>query len=190
MGEGCSPASKSEAIGGFDMKHFVLLALFTVACSGICSAQKCPVGCESKIDTLEDQVAAQARAIDEVPYIQTFRLTPAPNAHGLSSERELPGYADVLLVHVSVDHEESAVLFPTPQVTPPGPQAFALNLANLSSKCQDSSAASALAKVKVLLGLLRQEASGKNVFGLRITVEGCTPTTGQIPVEVAVLQKR
>lgn len=100
------------------MKHFVLLALFTVACGGICSAQKCPVGCESKIDTLEDQVAAQTRAIDEVPYIQTFRLTPAPNAHGLSSERELPGYADVLLVHVSVDHEESAVLFPTPHMTP------------------------------------------------------------------------
>jgi len=173
------------------MKRLLVLVLSTVTgYCGICSAQKCPVGCESKIATLEDQVAAQARAIDEVPYIQTFRLTPAPNAHGLSTERELPGYVDVLLVHVSVDHEESAVLFPTPQITPPGPPALALNQVNLSSKCHDSSAASAAAKVKVLLGLLRQEASGKNVFGLRITVEGCTPTTGQIPVEVAVLQKR
>ncbi len=171
------------------MKHFILLALCTVAC-GLCSAQKCPVGCESKIDTLEDQVAAQARAMDEVPYIQTFKLTPAPDAHGLSSERELPGYANVLLVHVSVDHEESVVLFPTQQITPPGPAAFALNRANLSSKCHDSSAASTPAKVNVLLGLLRREASGNNVFGLRITVEGCTPATGQKTVEVAVLQKR
>jgi len=172
------------------MKHFILLFLITLACCGFCSAQKCPVGCESKIDTLQDQVAAQARAIDEVPYIQTFRLTPAPDATGLSSGRELPGYGNVLLVHVSVDHEESVVLFPTPQITPASQAAFALNRVNLSSKCRDSSAVSAPAKVKVVLGLLHLEASGKNVFGLRITVGGCTPATGQIPVEVTVLQKR
>lgn len=174
------------------MKRFFVLVLSTVtAYGGICLAQKCPVGCTSKIDTLEDQVAAQARAIDEVPYVQTFRLTPSPDAaRGLSSERELPGYADVLLVHVSVDHEESAVLFPTPQIptsiTPP----VGLNRATLSSRCRGSIGASATAKLNVFLGLLWQEVSGRNVFGLRITVEGCTPITGQLPVEVAVLQKR
>ena len=173
------------------MKRFIVLALSTVtAYAGICAAQKCPVGCQSKIDTLEDQVAAQARATDEVPYIKTFRLTPSPDAHGLSSERELPGYADVLLVHVSVDHEESAVLFPTPQIPPSTPRPLGLNRATLSSKCRDSSGASVPTKLNVFLGLLRQDASGQNVFGLKITVEGCTATTGQIPVEVAVLQKR
>ena len=169
------------------MKRFILSALFSVAWCGICSAQKCPVGCESKIDTLEDQVAAEARAMDEVPYLQTFSLTPSRDAHGLSSERALPGYAHVLLVHVSVDHEESAVLFPTPQIPTSTPLHFGLNRATLSSRCPDSSGASAPAKLNVFLGLLRQEASGRNVFGLRITVEGCTR---QIPVEVAVLQKR
>ena len=99
------------------MKRFLVLVLSTVtAYGGICSAQKCPVGCESKIDTLENQVAAQARTIEEVPYVEKFRLTASADAHGLSSERELPDYADVLLVHVSVDQEESAVLFPTPQI--------------------------------------------------------------------------
>lgn len=50
------------------MKRFVLLALSTVAAyCGLCSGQECPVGCESKIDTLENQVAAQAGAIEEVP---------------------------------------------------------------------------------------------------------------------------
>lgn len=43
--------------------------------------------------------------------------------------------------------------------------------------------------MNIFLGLLRAE-SGKNVFGLKIMVEGCSPSTGQIPVEVAVLKKR
>lgn len=173
------------------MKRFLVLVLSTVtAYGGICSAQKCPVGCESKIDTLENQVAAQARTIEEVPYVEKFRITPSADAHGLSSERELPGYADVLLVHVSVDHEESAVLFPTPQISTSIPPPFGLNRVTLSSRCRGSIGASATAKLNVFLGLLRQEASGRNVFGLRITVEGCTPSTGQLPVEVAVLQKR
>jgi hypothetical protein len=61
---------------------------------------------------------------------------------------------------------------------------FGLNRAILSSRCHNSSGASAPAKVNVFLGLLQQEASSKNVFGVRITTEGCNPTTGQIPVEV------
>jgi len=173
------------------MKRLVVLAVSTVvAYCGICSAQRCPSGCESKIDALGNQVAAEEKALNEVPYVQQFTLTPSPDpAHGMSSERELQDYADVLLVHVSVDHEESAVLFPTAQAQPSAPQSFQLNQAMLSSKCRGSSGASTPAKVKVFVGLLRQDASGKNVFGVRIAIQGCSPTTGQIPVEVAVLRK-
>jgi hypothetical protein len=107
----------------------------------------------------------------------------------MSSDRELQDYVDVLLVHVSVDHEESAVLFPTAQAQPSAPQSFQLNRATLSSKCRGSGGASTPAKINVFVGLLQQDASGKNVFGVRIAVQGCSPTTGQIPVEVAVLRK-
>jgi hypothetical protein len=184
-------ASESKAMGGVNMKRFVLLALSTVtAYCGVASAQRCPVGCQSEIDALENQVAAQEKALNAVPYVQKFTLTPSPDpAHGLSSERELPDYADVLLVHVSVDHKESAVLFPTAQTQPSPSPTFGLNRVILSSKCRDSGGASALAKVDVYLGLLQQEDSSKNAFGVRITVEGCNSTTGQIPVEVAVLRK-
>jgi len=172
------------------MKRFVLLVLSTVvAYCGIGSAQKCPIGCESKIDALQNQAAAQQKALNEVPYIQKFVLTPSPDAgHALSAERELPDYVDVLLVHVSVDHKESAVVFPTAPIQPSSPSTFGLNRVILSSKCRDSGGAPAPAKINVFLGLLQQEA-GRNVFGVRITVEGCNPTTGQIPVEVAVVQK-
>lgn len=173
------------------MKRFVFSALFAViAYCGIGSAQKCPIACESRIDALQNQAAAQEKALNGVPYIQRFTLTPSPDAaHSLSAERELPDYVDVLLVHVSVDHKESAIVFPTAPIQPSTPSTFGLNRAILSSKCRDSSGASAPARVNVLLGLLPQNAAGKNVFGVGITVEGCTPTTGQIPVEVAVLLK-
>jgi len=41
----------------------------------------------------------------------------------------------------------------------------------------------------VTLGLLRQEAAGKSVFGIRVAVDGCDPVSGQVPVEVTVLSK-
>jgi hypothetical protein len=173
------------------MKRLIVLALSTVAaCCGICSAQRCPIGCESRIETLGNQMAAQEKALNEVPYVQKFTLTPSPDpAHGMSSERELQDYVDVLLVHVSVDHEESAVLFPTAQAQPSAPQSFQLNRAMLSSKCRGSGGASTPAKINVFVGLLQQDPSGKNVFGVRIAIQGCSPITGQIPVEVAVLRK-
>jgi hypothetical protein len=171
------------------MKRLVVLALsiFTAGFSATSSAQRCPIGCESKIDALQNQAAAQEKALNQVPYVQKFTLTPSPDsAHGLSSQRELQDYVDVLLVHVSVDHEESAVLFPT-QIQPSSPVALGLNRAVLPSKCRDSS--STEVNINVFLGLLQQNASSKNVFGIRVTVEGCNPTSGQIPIEVAVLRK-
>lgn len=173
------------------MKRLVLLVLSTVvAYCGICSGQRCPIGCESKLDALQNQAAAQEKALNQVPYIQKFTLMPSPNAvPDLSSERELQDYADVLLVHVSVDHEQSAVLFPTAQITPSTPPALEFNRAILSSKCRDSHGVPAPAKINVFLGLLHPATSSQNVFGVRITVEGCSRTTGQIPVEVAVLRK-
>jgi hypothetical protein len=173
------------------MKRFVLLALsIVVAYCGIGSAQRCPIGCESKIDALQNQAAAQEKALNEVPYIQKFTLTPSPDAkHALSAERVLPDYVDVLLVHVSVDHKESAVVFPTAPIQPSNPPTLGRNQAILASKCRDSGGTPAPAKINVFLGLLQQEAPGRKVFGVRITVEGCNPTAGQIPVEVAVLQK-
>lgn len=173
------------------MKRLVALALPTVVvCCAICSAQKCPIGCESKIETLENQVAAQEKALSEIPYVQKFTLIPSPDpAHGLTSERELQDYVDVLLVHVSVDHEQGAVVFPTAEIQALTAASPGLNRATLSSKCRDSRSAPAPAKINVFLGLLQRDASGKNVFGVRIAIEGCSATTGQIPVEVAVLRK-
>lgn len=171
------------------MKRLVMLALpIFAAFSATSSAQKCPIGCESKIDALQNQAAAQEKALNQVPYVQEFTLTPSPNpAHGMSSERELQDYVDVLLVHVSVDHEESAILFPTAQMQPSSPVTLGLNRVILPSKCRDFS--SAPARINVFLGLLPQNAPSKNVFGIRVTVEGCNPTGGQIPTEVAVLRK-
>jgi hypothetical protein len=62
-----------------------------------------------------------------------------------------------------------------------------LNQVILPSKCRDSS--STPARINVFLGLLQQNAPSKNVFGIRIAVEGCNPNGGQIPIEVAVLRK-
>lgn len=105
---------------------------------------RCPIGCESKIDALQNQAAAQEKALNQVPYVQKFMLTPSPDtAHGLSLQRELEDYVDILLVNVSVDHEESAILFPTAQIQSSSPVTLGLNRAVLPSKCRDSSSTEA-----------------------------------------------
>ncbi|MFZ0946811.1 MAG: hypothetical protein WAN19_01655, partial [Candidatus Sulfotelmatobacter sp.] len=152
---------------------------------------RCPVGCESKIDTLTNEVRAQERALNQVAYFQTFTLTPTQQdpSHGLWVERVLPNYADVLLVHVVVDHDNSAVLLPAPTQAQPPNSGFVANRIVFSSNCRNLGKAPVLAKVNVTLGLLRQETAGKNAFGIRVAVDGCDPVSGQIPVEVTVLSK-
>jgi len=160
-------------------------------CSGISAGQRCPVGCESKIDTLTNEVRAQERALNQVAYFQTFTLTPTQQdrSHGLTVERVLPDYAEVLLVHVMVDHDNSAVLLPAPTQAQPPNSGFTANRIVFSSNCRNPGKAPVLARVEVILGLLRQEAAGKNVFGISVAVDGCDPVSGQIPVEVTVLSK-
>jgi hypothetical protein len=171
----------------FALTIFCALAI----CSEISAGQRCPVGCESKIDSLRNEVMAQERALDQVAYFQTFTLTPTQQepSHGLRVERVLPNYTDVLLVHVMVDHDNSAVLLPAPTQEQPSNSGFAANRIVFSSNCRNPGKAPVLAKVDVILGLLRQEAAGKNVFGIRVAVDGCDPVSGQIPVEVTVLSK-
>jgi hypothetical protein len=174
------------------MKSYVLLTvLIIVVCCGIGTAQECQIGCESKIDTLKDEVAALDRALaQQVPYLEKFNLTPVQQdpSHSPFAEQALPNYLNVLLVHVTLDHKQTAVLLPSANLAA-NPPSYTPNQAIFSSGCRNSGNSSASAKVDVFLGLLRQDASGKDVFGVRVTVEGCNAVSGQIPIEISVLSK-
>jgi hypothetical protein len=174
------------------MKSCVLLTvLIIVVCCGIATAQECQIGCQSKIDTLKDEVAALDRALaQQVPYLEKFNLTPVQQdpTHGPFAEQALPNYLNVLLVHVTLHHKQTAVLLPSANPAP-NPPNNAPNQAIFSSGCRNSGNNSASAKVDVFLGLLRQDASGKDVFGVRVTVEGCNAASGQIPIQISVLSK-
>src|ERR1700716_566343 len=99
------------------MKSCVLLTvLIIVVCCGIGTAQECQIGCQSKIDTLKDEVAAFDRAFaQQVPYLEKFNLTPVQQdpAHSPFAEQALPNYLNVLLVHLTLDHKQTAVLLPS-----------------------------------------------------------------------------
>jgi len=158
----------------------LLTVLIIVVCSGIGTAQECQIGCQSKIDALKDEVAALERAFAlQVPYLEKFNLTPKQQdpSHSPSAEQVLPNYLNVLLVHVTLDHKQTAVLLPSAHPTS-NPPSYTPNQVIFSSSCRDSGNSSASAKVDVFLGLLRQDASGKDVFGVRVTVEGCNATSG------------
>ena len=167
--------------------------LMIVVCCGIGTAQECQIGCQSKIDALQNEVAALDRALaQQVPYLEKFNLTPTQQdpSHSPSAEQVLPNYLNVLLVHVTLDHKQTAVLLPFPSAHPaPNPPSYAPNQAILSSGCRNSCNSPVSAKVDVFLGLLRQDASGKDVFGVRVTVEGCNAASGQIPIQISVLSK-
>jgi len=169
----------------------LLIALMIAVVSGTGTAQQCPIGCQSKIDALRNEVAALERGSNQVPYFQKFMLTPTQQdpSHSLSVERVLPNYLDVLLVHVTVDHKVTAVLLPSATPAPSDATAHAPNQTILPSSCRNSDNVSEPAKLAVSLGVLRQDASGNNVFGIRVTVDGCNPATGRIPVEITVLSK-
>jgi len=169
----------------------LLTLLIIVFCCGIGRAQKCQIGCQSKIDALEGEVAALDRAFaQQVPYLEKFSLTPTQQdpSHSPSAEQVLPNYLNVLLVHVTLDQKQTAVLLPSAHPAP-NPPSYIPNQAIFSSGCRNSGNSSASAKVDVFLGLLRQDASGKDVFGVRVTVEGCNAASSQIPIQISVLSK-
>jgi len=169
----------------------LLTLLIIVFCCGIGRAQKCQIGCQSKIDALEGEVAALDRAFaQQVPYLEKVNLTPTQQdpSHSPSAEQVLPNYLNVLLVHVTLDQKQTAVLLPSAHPAP-NPPSYTPNQAIFSSGCRNSGNSSASAKVDVFLGLLRQDASGKDVFGVRVTVEGCNAASSQIPIQISVLSK-
>ena len=170
----------------------ILPTLFIILfCCGIGRAQECQIGCQSKIDALEGEVAALDRAFaQQVPYLEKFNLTPTQQdpSHSPSAEQVLPNYLNVLLVHVTLDQKQIAVLLPSAHPAP-NPPSYAPNQAIFSSGCRNSGNSSASAKVDVFLGLLRQDASGKDVFGVRVTVEGCNGASSQMPIQISVLSK-
>jgi hypothetical protein len=171
----------------------LLTALIIVVCGGVGTAQECQIGCQSKIDALKNEVAALDRALaQQVPYVEKFNLTPTQQdpSHSPSAEQVLPNYLNVLLVQVTLDHKQTAVLLPIPSAHPaPNPPSYTPNQASFSTGCRNSGNSSASAKVDVFLGLLRQDASGKDVFGVRVTVEGCNAASDQIPIQISVLSK-
>jgi hypothetical protein len=79
----------------------------------------------------------------------------------------LANYQDVLLAHVTVDLKVTEVLLPGATAAPSGGTTQAPYQVTFSSNCRNSGKASASAKIAVSLGLLRQVASGSNVFGDR-----------------------
>ena len=150
------------------MKNHILLTVLTVVvCYGIGQAQQCPIGCQTKIDALQNQVAALQKAIYQVPYLQKFILTPTPRnvPKGLFAEQELPNYMNVVLVHVTVDHTIVAVLLPsaTPTSNSSGQTP---NQAVFAASCRTTGDVLPLARanISVFLGRLRQEASGKDAY--------------------------
>jgi hypothetical protein len=183
-----------ETLRRIEMRNHILLTAITVVFySRICEAQQCPVGCEMKIDALQNQVAAMQKAIYQVPYLQKFMLTPTPrdSSRSLFSEQEFPNYKGVLLVHLSVDHTMAGVLVPSVATTSNStgqPPIEAMFVAGCRST--GDVLAPGRANIRVFLGRLRQEASGKDVYGIRVTIDGCSPATGKIPVEVTVLSKQ
>jgi hypothetical protein len=49
----------------------LLTVLIIVVCCGIGTAQECQIGCQSKIDALNDEVSALHRALaQQVPYLE------------------------------------------------------------------------------------------------------------------------
>jgi hypothetical protein len=174
------------------MKSLTLLTLLTIfVYSGISHAQQCSPGCQAKVDALQNQVIALQAAISRAPFLQKFVLTPARQgtSQAASAELELPNYLNALLVHVTVDHNLVAVLLPaaTPRAKSgaptPNQTVFPLN-------CHEAGNATTRggASVSVVLGLLRQE-PGKDIYGIKVVVDGCTSGASQIPVEIAVLSK-
>src|SRR5258708_37060855 len=138
----------------------LLPLLIIVFCCGIGRAQKCQIGCQSKIDALEGEVAALDRAFaQQVPYLEKVNLTPTQQdpSHSPSAEQVLPNYLNVLLVHVTLDHKHPAVLLPSAHPAP-NPPSYTPNQAMLSSGCRNSGNSSATANVAVFLPLLRQDA--------------------------------
>ena len=175
------------------MKNHILLTVLTVVvCYGISQAQQCPIGCQTKIDALQNQVAALQKAIYQVPYLQKFILTPAPRdtSHSLFAEQDLPNYLNVLLVHVTVDRTIVAVLLPSATPTS-NSRGQTPNQAMFTASCRTTGnvLAPARANISVFLGRLRQETSGNNVYGIKVAVDGGSAATGQIPVEITVLSK-
>lgn len=172
------------------MKSHILFTVLTInVCCGIGQAQQCPTGCQMKIDALQNQLAALQRAISQAPYLQKFVLNPTSRgtSHSLSAEQELPNYLNALLIHVTVDHTMVAVLFPGVRKKSSGQMP---NEAEFAAGCHATGKAISQGKanVGVFLGLLRQE-SGKDVYGIKVAVDGCDAETGQIPVEITVLSK-
>jgi hypothetical protein len=183
-----------ETLRRIEMRNHILLTVITVVFySRICQAQQCPIGCEMKIDALQNQVAALQKAIYQVPYLQKFMLTPTPrdSSRSLFSEQEFPNYMGVLLVHVAVDHTMAGVLVPSVTTTP-NSTGQPPNEAMFVAGCHTTGdvLATGRANIRVFLGRLRQEASGKDVYGIRVTVDGCSAGTGNIPVEITVLAKQ
>jgi len=171
--------------------HILLAVLIIFVCCEIGRAQECQIGCQSKIDALKNEVAALDRALaQQVPYLEKFNLTPTQQdpSHSPSAEQVLPNYLNVLLVHVTLDHKQTAVLLPSPH-SALNPPSYTPNQAIFSSGCRNAGNRPASAKVNVFLGLLRQDASGKDVFGVRVTVEGCNAASGAIPIQISVLSK-
>jgi hypothetical protein len=172
-------------------RPILLTVLIIVVCCGIGIAQECQIGCQSKIDALKNEVAALDKALaQQVPYLEKFNLTPTQQdlSHGPSAEQVLPNYLNVLLVHVTLDDKQTAVLLPSAHPVP-NPPSYTPNQATFSSGCRNSGNSFPSARVGVFLGPLRQDASGKDVFGVRVTVEGCNATSGQIPIQISVLSK-
>ena len=122
------------------MKSYVLLTVLIVICCGIGTAQECQIGCQSKINTLKDEVAALNRALaQQVPYLENFNLTPAQQDPSRSpfAEQVLPNYLNVLLVQVTLDHKQTAVLLPSANPAP-NPPSYTPNQAIFSSGCRNS----------------------------------------------------
>jgi len=97
---------------------------------------------------------------------------------------------NVLLVHVTADRKMVAVLLPsaTPTSNSSGQTP---NQAVFAASCRTTGDVLPLARanISVFLGRLRQEASGKDAYGIKVSVDGCSAATGQMPVELTVLSK-
>jgi hypothetical protein len=123
------------------MKSSLLPVVLMIAfVSGTCQGTAVPpVGCESKIDGLRNEVGALEKESNRVPYFQKFILTPAQQdpSNSLSVEWVLPNYPDALLAHVTVDHKVTEVLLPGATAAPSGGTTQAPYQVTFSSKLSE-----------------------------------------------------
>src|SRR6266478_5035838 len=175
------------------MKNRILITvLMVVVCYGIGQAQQCPIGCQDEDRRLAKPSGSPAKSnlSSAIPseihpdpnpakhFAESVRGAGASQPHECSSGPRHGGSQDGRCAAPECDSDLEF-------------ERANANQAVFAASCRTTGnvLARATANISVFLGRLRQEASGNDVYGIKVAVDGCSAATGQIPVEITVLSK-